>query len=199
MTQILLKIQRGLKRCYFAQAARLYDEAFGEIFALAIPNSGNRRLMLESCFMQDFAFVAIENGELRGLAGFNTTDGALTGGGSLKSLYSQLGFFQAVRAVLVFAFFKRKPEEHELLMDGIAVSLDSRGKGVGSDLLDCIIQFAAGEGYKTVCLEVIDTNPLAKKLYKRKGFKAQKTQHFPLLKRLLGFASSTTMILTISE
>lgn len=199
MSQSPLIIQTGLRRCHFAKAAKIYDEAFGAKFAIAIPNTDDRLHMLESCFMGEYAFVAVESGELLGLAGYNTTEGALTGGGSLKSLISQLGFFAALRAALVFTVFERTPKAHELVMDGIAVSAKNRGMGIGGQLLDSIINYAADKGYKKLRLDVIDTNPLAKKLYAKKGFKPVHTQYFPYLKRVLGFSASTTMVLTLSE
>jgi ribosomal protein S18 acetylase RimI-like enzyme len=50
-----------------------------------------------------------------------------------------------------------------------------------------------------VRLDVINTNPKAKKLYENIGYKSIKTANFPYLERLLGFSGVTTMILNIDK
>jgi ribosomal protein S18 acetylase RimI-like enzyme len=50
-----------------------------------------------------------------------------------------------------------------------------------------------------VRLDVINTNPKAKKLYENIGYKSIKTVNFPYLEKLLGFSGVTTMILNIDK
>ncbi len=48
-------------------------------------------------------------------------------------------------------------------------------------------------GVKRIRLDVIDTNPRAKKLYKQKGFEVVKEEVYLYLSWLLGFGVSSTM------
>ncbi len=79
-------------------------------------------------------------------------------------------------------------------MDGIVVDGEARGKGIGSMLLDQIIDYAKEHKFKSIRLDVIDSNPRAQKLYETKGFVASSVESFPYLKWLIGFSGSTTMI-----
>ena len=90
--------------------------------------------------------------------------------------------------------FERKAQEHELLMDGIAVSEDYRGKGVGTALFKALIEYAKNNHYQRIRLDVIDTNPDARRLYERLGFSAERTNTFEVLRPLLGFGAATTMV-----
>ena len=83
-------------------------------------------------------------------------------------------------------------------MDGIAVDQAYRGQGIGSKLLQEIVTYAQQNGYKTVRLDVIDINSDARRLYERRGFVAVHTEHFPYLKKLLGFGGVTTMKFTVA-
>ena len=188
-----LIIQRGLPESDRDCAAQLYDEAFGPKFSVAIKSDQERLTILKSCFDPEFAFVAMHNDGLVGIAGFHTTEGSLTGGMTYKELVSKLGRIKGIWAALIFSLYERKPAPGELLMDGIAVRSDFRGQGIGSKLLDEIAKYASENKYKKVRLDVIDINPRAKKLYEKKGFKAVKTENFPYFRWLLGFSSSTTM------
>lgn len=79
-------------------------------------------------------------------------------------------------------------------MDGIVVDPEMRGRGVGTAILEKLSEFAIENGYKTIKLEVIDTNSRARNLYESQGFKEINTDHNPYLKPSLGFSSSTTMV-----
>ena len=58
----------------------------------------------------------------------------------------------------------------EIYIDTIAVSPNFQGKGIGSKILDFLIEEVAVKQQKTLGLLVDFENPSAKKLYLRKGF-----------------------------
>ncbi|MCP1996906.1 GNAT family N-acetyltransferase [Flavobacterium sp. HSC-61S13] len=66
----------------------------------------------------------------------------------------------------------------ELYLDTLAVAPSAQGKGIGSSLLQHIIQYAREQQYKQVGLLVDFENPNAQKLYERVGFKAKETLTF---------------------
>ncbi len=192
-----IKYQIGLPEQYRASAVSLYDEAFGKKFSVAVPSKKERLLLLSRCFILEYSIVAISENKLLGIAGFQTPAGSLTKGITYSKLLSQLGFIKGNWAALVFSLFERKPSQGELVMDGIVVLSNSRGKGIGRRLLDEVANYAKAHGFNRIRLDVIDINPKAKQLYERKGFKAVKSEYFPYLKWLLGFSGATTMELNL--
>ncbi|MFO8128183.1 GNAT family N-acetyltransferase [Yoonia sp.] len=65
---------------------------------------------------------------------------------------------------------------------------------VAQALLDAVIDEAKRRGYAQVRLDVVDTNPRAKALYRHVGFKELKTVKIGPLKHIFGFSASTTMV-----
>jgi ribosomal protein S18 acetylase RimI-like enzyme len=192
-----LIFQQGLPEVHRECAATLYDEAFGQKFKVAVRSEKIRRSLLKRCFQRDHAFVAIAGDKLVGIAGFHTVKGSFTGGMTYEELISLLGFVAGSWAAVIFSFYERTSEKGVLLMDGIAVHRDFRGVGIGGKLLDELVAYAEKNKYEKVRLDVIETNPKAKKLYERVGFGAVGTQRFPYLRWLLGFGGSTTMELNV--
>ncbi|MBT2989383.1 MAG: GNAT family N-acetyltransferase [Candidatus Thiodiazotropha sp.] len=189
--------QVGIPDQFKEQAVALYDEAFGRKISVAIEDDAKRREVLSSCFVLEHAISALSEDRLVGIAGLHTGKGSLTGGAEYKDLVSMLGFIQGNIAALLLSLYERKPRQGELVMDGITVLSGYRGRGIGGVLLDKVKEYALQNGFRSIRLDVIDTNPRAKVLYERNGFKAVKREEFPYLKKVLGFGGSETMTFNI--
>ncbi|MEM7738507.1 MAG: GNAT family N-acetyltransferase [Deinococcota bacterium] len=188
--------QQGFAGADRPAAAILYDQAFGSKLGVAIPNRETRLAVLEHSFQPQFCIAAFEADRLVGLAGFHTAEGSLTGGtlsGNMPETAPKLGLWGGLRAALILALYERKAQPGELLMDGLVVHEDMRGRGVGSKLLERLTQYGHEHGFDYIRLNVINTNPAAKRLYERRGFQEVRTTTFPYLKWLLGFSAETTM------
>ncbi len=192
-----IKYQLGIPESMRNEAAQLYDQAFGAKFSIAVRNKDKRLRLLTDALLLPFAVAAIANGKLAGLAGFHARQGALTEGMTLRKLIHHSGIPGGLWAAMVFSLYERQAQESELLMDGIAVKHHLRGLGIGTKLLDELRQYARENEYSRIRLDVIDTNPAAKRLYERHGFIPTSTQHFGYLRKFLGFGASTTMILQV--
>ncbi len=83
-------------------------------------------------------------------------------------------------------------------MDGIAVSSDHRGQGIGTGLLAKLKDFGLRNGYDLIRLDVVDTNDRARDLYLRLGFRPGKHSSYEFLRPELGFGGSTEMTLPLS-
>jgi ribosomal protein S18 acetylase RimI-like enzyme len=188
-----ITITRGFPDSLRVQAASLYDAAFGAKLGIAIPDSTARLALLQQALDPAHSFAAIKGDEMVGIAGFKTSTGALTSGITPKRLMAQLGVFGAARAILVLSLFERSLAPGQLLMDGIAVSPAARGGGIGTRLLERLKEHTAEVGLKTIRLDVIDTNPDARRLYERVGFTATNAERFEYLRWLLKFSSATTL------
>lgn len=190
-------IQRGFSEEHRDEAAALFWEAFsGKLGKILRPEERALRLV---CKILDpnFAFSAVSrDGELLGLAGFKTSAGGFSGG-DLSDLTSTYGLFGGVWRGIVLELFERPLKRDELLMDGIFVHPDARGKGVGTLLLEAIVDEARRRNLSSVRLDVIDVNARARALYERVGFVAGATEETGLLADFLGFRSATTMIRTL--
>lgn len=143
------------------------------------------------------AFAALDNGVIVGLVGFHNTEGQLVDV-QYGTLLKHFGFIQGNWRALLGILLSRSPKPRELLLDGIAVHASARGQGVGSRLFDVVFTHAAEQGYATIRLDVVDSNPRARALYERLGFVATKTEHVPFM-RFMGFRSVTTMQYTLSQ
>lgn len=186
-------VQQGFPNELRSSAVQLYDAAFGTKLSVAIPKKDLRIAVLKAGFDPVFSFVAVYSGVMVGIVGFKTAHGSLTDGISFSVLKEKLGYWGAIRAALVLALLERKQVTGQLLMDGISVSSKMRGRGIGTKLLHRLIEYAQNEGYRSVRLDVIDTNPAAQRLYERVGFVPVKTDKFACLKWLLGFGAATQM------
>lgn len=193
-TQTSVEIVHGIPETMRSSAAELYDEAFGAKFAVGISSSKERFALLTDSLNLPFAFGAIQDSRLVGLAGYKTREGSFTDGMTYNALLKHAGLIRGNWAALVFSLYERSLSSGQLLMDGIVVDASVRGHGIGTWLLNELTTFAQSNGYDAVRLDVIDTNPNARRMYERNGFAATRTENFGYLRWLLGFGASTTLL-----
>ena len=193
-----ITIRKGLPATLRSDGARLYWQAFGAKLGRVLGPDARALRFLDRVIAADQCLVALNaEGALLGIAGFKTTGGSFAGGTSadLRAIYG--GFGAMWRGTLLLAL-NREAETDCFLMDGICVSQHARGQGVGSALLSGLYEQAATLGYRSVRLDVIDTNPRARALYEREGFHPVRTAPLGPLKYVFGFASATTMVRQLS-
>lgn len=193
-----ITLSPGFTEAERAQAARLYWQAFsGKLGKLMRPDV-KALAFLEDVLNPDFAISARdEAGQLLGLAGFKTADGALVGG-ELSDMQRHYGLWGGLWRGLLLTILERDLEPGILLMDGIFVDACARGQGVGTQLLRAILSEARTRDLSQVRLDVIDSNPRARALYKRMGFEAGRTEHIGPLRHLFGFSHATRMTHSLS-
>ncbi len=189
-----MKITVGIPAANRDEVAALYWEAFGKKLGSVMGPRHRALAFITSVQQADHGICAHDDaGRLLGVVGFKTSRGALVGGGykDLRMVYGWVG--AAIRAALLAAL-ERDTENQRFLMDGLFVAPDARGQGVGTALLNAIRLEAARRGYSQVRLDVIDTNPRAKALYLKEGFKEVKTTTIGPLRYIFGFRASTMMV-----
>lgn len=187
-------IHRGLPVALRPQGAALYWEAFGVKLGRVLGPQARALAFLDRVIEADQCLIAVdEGGALLGLVGFKTTHGSFAGGtwDDLRAIYGRWGGFW--RGSVLWAL-NREIENDRFLMDGICVAGAARGRGVGTALLGAVYDEAAARGYRSIRLDVIDSNARARALYEREGFLPTKTERLGVLKHVFGFASSTTMV-----
>jgi GNAT superfamily N-acetyltransferase len=193
-----ITISAGFSAGERAQVAQLYWAAFSGKLGVVMGPAPKAIAFFTDHLDPRFALTARDSdGALLGVAGFKTQHGGLIGG-SFLDLVKTYGVWSACWRAALLAMLEREPEQDTLLMDGIFVSQNARGRGVGTALLTAIRAKAEHDGLTAVRLDVIDTNPRAKALYLRQGFTPVATQSIGPLSRIFKFRHSTEMHLTIS-
>ena len=193
-----LTITRGFCETERSTVAQLYWDAFSGKLGPVMRPRARALAFFTSVLDPEFALTARDNaGTLLGVAGFKTTSGALVGG-SLQDLARVYGWFGALWRAGVLSLLERDTVTDTLLMDGIFVSPEARGRGAGTALLTAIKNEARDRGLSSVRLDVIDSNPRARALYEREGFVAGKTDDIGPLRHIFGFRSATKMICVVA-
>ena len=187
-----ITVRRGVPAGAERRVAELYWEAFGRKLGAALSPPDTGRRFIATHLRHDRAVVALAGNRVVGVAGFQLDGRGLTGGGAADVLKTY-GTVRGLPRLALLALLERTPAPGQLLMDGIAVDADHRGRGIGGVLLGEIVRVAAENGCGRVRLDVIDVNPRARALYERHGFTATRTEQTPYLRRLMGFGAVTTM------
>ena len=189
-----LTLRAGFADADREEVAALYWQAFGEKLGPVLRPDAKAKGFILSVMRPDHALSAYDpNGQLLGVVGFKSPQGAFVGG-SFEDLARIYGGPGAVWRTVLLALLERDVENQRFLMDGLFVRAEARGQGVGSALLAAICREAGQRGYREVRLDVIDSNTRARALYERHGFRAIKTAQRGPLSHVFGFASATTMV-----
>lgn len=187
----------GLAERHRAAAARLYLDAFGAKLGPILGRGARAERFLVRVLRPDHAVAAEdETGALIGVAGFQDDAGGFVGG-DFSDLRREYGMIGAAWRLAALALFERAPAEGQLLMDGIVVGAGARGRGVGGAMLARLRDLAVQKSCRELRLDVVDTNPRARALYERNGFRPVRDSGSTLLKPVFGFSRSTTMVLAI--
>lgn len=197
MQQEQVIIQRGIPEQQRTAAAHLYAEAFGNKFIYLLGDTDVVANLLENELNLNMALAALNHQyELLGICGFQLGNQSFTNI-SVQSMVKLFGVFRGLsQSALMAVLLHRAPKnKQQLLMDGIAVHRDYRGKGIGRQLLRELEFLAKAEGKNSIRLDVIDQNAKAKRLYEQIGFSAQKHEKIPsLFTRWMGFSGATQMV-----
>ncbi|MHA2423465.1 MAG: GNAT family N-acetyltransferase [Candidatus Thorarchaeota archaeon] len=149
-----------------------------------------------SILQSERLLLAMADNEVLGIAGLMFRDLGYMDS-SLRILRKHLGW-GIFRAMFNGWLLEHRAKKDELYLDTIAVSEQARGHGIGSKLLQEVIDFGCKEGFSYLKLSVIDTNPWAKSLYERMGFRVEAIQKMPYpWSRTFGFSSAIDMKLEL--
>ncbi|WP_432483571.1 GNAT family N-acetyltransferase [Kineococcus esterisolvens] len=164
-----MDITRGFTRDERSRVGELYWEAFGAKLSHAFRDGGTGRAEVTAALVADRFLIARDGADVLGVCGFRTAGGGAVHW-SWRATRSRLGWPAAVRAVAVLAPLDRSDVPGVLVLDGLCVAAERRSAGTGSALLTAALDLAAARGDRAVQLSVVDTNPRAEALYRRRGF-----------------------------
>ena len=105
----------------------------------------------------------------------------------------ELGFLRGLLVFLLFNLSTTQILPEEMFISVIVVDASMRGKGIGTLLMQAVFRIAQQNQCHAIVLDVIDTNPDARRLYERLGFKPVRTLKYGYLRSLIGSSANTTM------
>lgn len=186
-------IQKGVPELLRRQAAQLYLQAFREKLSPILGSDEQAVDMVAAGLESEHGIVAVINNELIGIAGVRWSQHAFF---TLRpfDLIASVGWKSAIRHLALSMMVGERLNEDALGLEGMAVEATWRARGVGTALLKAVIRYAQTNQYRTVWLEVADTNHSARRLYQRHGFIAVRTKQTRWLTHTLGFNAITTMV-----
>lgn len=174
------------------EVARLFYQAFTLKFSgIWIFSREEQKVVdvLSRCLRYDNALYAVYEGRVVGFAGLETGDGFFMrlNYRALRQTFGLFGGAWRFAAYGVFRLFHGSTPSNAVHIDPLVVSAEARGLGVGTRLLEAVFVWSKETDRSKVMLEVVDTNPLAKKLYERVGFRTFKVQNTRLFSAQAGF------------
>jgi ribosomal protein S18 acetylase RimI-like enzyme len=127
-----------------------------------------------------------------GVLGIHDRDGGFLEP-AFPTMVRHYGLVMAMVRTGLLMTMDHKPPPGELYLDGIAVDAGHRGRGIGTAMIKAFEKRALENGFDTVSLEVIETNPRAKCLYARLGYGEVATHTMGPFSRLFGFTTTVRM------
>lgn len=176
------------------QVARMYWRAFGGKLGRVLGPEPKALAFLERVLDPEHGIAARNpDGDLLGVLGFKTYEGALVGG-DLSDLRAVYGWWGGLWRAGILEQLEHDSEDARFLLDGVFVAEAARGQGVGTALLAAAEDLARTRGFREIRLDVIDSNGRARALYERLGFAPRGMHHLGLLRWVFRFRSAETMV-----
>ncbi len=187
----------GLPESYLLEMADIFYETFQRKLCPIMGTRERGVSFLKKYLNPEAAMVAMEGNRVVGIAGLQYR-GCHFFSPSLSDLVFEFGLIRGFLKIARLRLFHSPDREGELYLKAFMVSSAVRGKGIGTHLLKAVSDFARSKGFCAVRVDVVDTNPDARRLYERSGFVATRIRRCPFLCRAMGFSSAITMIKEIS-
>ena len=193
-----VELRSGMPEEFRRQVAEIVYGAFRQKLAPLIGSPEQGIAILEAAIDPAFAIVAFCRGEPVGVAGLQYS-GRNFINPQRSEFTRQFGWVPGMLRFVMFKLFALAYDQKDMYIDILAVAPAMQGKGIGTRLLEAIFQTAREKGFKSVSLEVVDTNPDARRLYERAGFVVEHTYPYPYLRGIAGFSASIKMVKVLSE
>lgn len=187
-----IEIKLGIPEELRHQAAIVCYEGFRAQMELLVGSQQKGIALLEQSLDLELALMALQQGRLVGFVGLQYENRPFFR--FERSHFTQeLGFLRGLLVYLLFNLFATQILPQEMFINVIVVDTSVRGKGIGTSLMQAVFEIAQQNQFHAVVLDVIDTNPDARRLYERLGFKPVRMRKYGYLRNLIGSSAVTTM------
>ena len=192
MQKLNIEITESINKNQRIRAIEILYYAFEQKIRALIKSKEKALAIYNKSLKNDQVFYALLDGNVVGLIGLQYKNRTF-----LEFKYRDLRkYFNPLQSYFIYKIYKLtspKIKDDVLRIDSIAVDKSFRNLGIGTQLINKVFEFAKNKGIKKVILEVINTNPKAKALYERIGFKEKKIVRYYFLTRSAGFSSEYIM------
>ena len=192
MQKLNIEITESINKNQRIRAIEILYYAFEQKIRALIKSKEKALAIYNKSLKNDQVFYALLDGNVVGLIGLQYKNRTF-----LEFKYRDLRkYFNPLQSYFIYKIYKLtspKIKDDVLRIDSIAVDKSFRSLGIGTQLINKVFEFAKNKGFKKVILEVINTNPKAKGLYERIGFKEKKIVRYYFLTRSAGFSSEYIM------
>lgn len=192
-----IEIKFGIPKNKQIDIANILYENFQDKSKMFFGNKKKAITLIASTLENDRIFVAVKDKEVVGYAGLQCQKKSFSNPTLTKivTIYGLLTF--RTLPFLIVSLFNR-PKYYQLHLESLAVTKKEQGKGIGTRLLNATINYAKENNFSQIKLEVIQTNPKAKELYQKLGFKTSKITQIPYpFSYIMGFNSFEEMHLNL--
>lgn len=177
------------------QAADILQEAFQKEFVKLLGKGENYSKAVKCIVNYNNCYLYKEENDVLGivvLAAANSSPFIL----DISRFRKEYSFWKSLRIWFFLNLIQltSKSAPGTLKIKMLAVNGSHRGKGIGSRLLEMAEVLATEKGYSKLQLEVVDTNPRAKKLYERMGYASVKSVKTGFLTRSSGYTGFDVML-----
>lgn len=191
-TVINIHVEQGVPESHREVAAALYADVFAEKYRALIGEGEQARRIIAQCIVLSQAFAAFDGERLVGVAGFHRESAHFLRL-RLAVLVQEFGTMAGFWRFFLYLCQRKRVPRRDLLMDGLVVAADYRSKGVGSLLIQRLVEYGRRLGFTGLRLSVVDTNPRAQMLYERLGFRVLQTRQYHHLEGWIPFTVLTIM------
>lgn len=165
----MIEITLGIKEKERDEIARLFLDSFWDKLGGTLKTE-SKALGLIKDSLNDNIFVATDEGKVLGFLSFNSFEKGPCFEPKLSDIRKYYRKFQWILVYWKLLLFRHKALKEELYIEFISVSKESRNKGIGKELIKGLYSYSYRNNIKYLTLLVVETNPLAKKLYSKLGF-----------------------------
>ncbi len=183
--------------------ARLYVEAFGSKIAWAFGKHADRMadlvadLLLHDQMRLSETLVAEVEGQVAGMAVLRRDHMHRPNWRKVWRLARRhvRGWRVLTATFIMSAMCSNLCTPTRSYLESLAVDARYRGQGIGTLLLERCFEESRQAGKREISLHVVDTNPRAKQLYERMGFRTLRTERLGwFASRWMGFSAQCFMV-----
>ena len=188
------EIVNGLPDQLRPKAALLYWQAFRTKLGKVLGPKDKALAFLRQDLNGLHCVIAKDSqGQLLGLAGFQTSHGSFSQGQStlLCAVYGRFG--AAWRRRFFYLLRNQNSAAASFMVDTIAVDPQMQRQGIGAALLEELCELALSMGHAHIALDVDLGNLAAQRLYARHGFLKLEVQNLGILGWILGVQKTLVM------
>lgn len=187
-----IEIQLGMPEEMRHPAAVICYEGFRRQMESLGVSEAKGIALLERSLDAELALIALHQNRLVGFVGLQYENRPFFQF-QRSHFIQELGWLRGLLIFLLFNLSATVIQPTEMFINVIVVDASMRGQGIGTSLINAVFEIARQNQFQAVVLDVVDTNPDARRLYERMGFMPIEVRKYAYLRHLIGSSAVTTM------